>query len=473
MYARTHTLAARMWAALEGEPARLRRLRASGAGALPGCFAVSDFAAAAVASAALAADELRDLAAARPRAAPATVRVDRRLAAAWFSTTLRPLGWQPPPLRDALTGDWRCRDAWVRVHANAPHHRAAACRVLGLRAHADAAHMAAAVSGWDATLLEQEIVTAGGCAAEMRSAAAWREHPQGAALSEQALVESQRLPAPRRAWQPDPGRLLRGLRVLDLTRVLAGPVATRMLAGLGATVLRIDAPAWDEPGVVPEVTRGKLCARLDLKTPRGRERLVELLADADVLVHGLRPGALAGLGLDPQAVDAIRPGLVDVSLDAYGWRGPWATRRGFDSLVQMSCGIAHAGMLATGAQRPRPLPVQALDHATGYLMAAAVLRALAVRLHTGLATRARLSLAASAQLLLEHGGCDAQAPHAELAEEDWLARPEITPWGAARRLRAPWRIGGVATRWDLPAAALGSSPARWPSPAASPAPAGD
>ena len=459
MYARTHAMAARMWAALDGDPARLRRLRVSGAGALPGCFAVSDFAAAAIASAALAADELRDRATARPRA---TVRVDRRLAAAWFFTTLQPLGWQPPPLRDALTGDWRCRDGWLRVHANAPHHRAAACRVLGLPAEADSAMVAAAVAAWDGTKLEQEIVAAGGCAAEMRSIDAWREHPQGIALRTQALVDSERTPAPPPTWQPGTQRLLEGLRVLDITRVLAGPVATRTLAGFGATVLRIDAPWWDEPGVIPDVTRGKLCARLDLKTPSGLKRLVELLSEADVLVHGLRPGAMAGLGLGAEARARIRPGLIDVSLDAYGWRGPWAKRRGFDSLVQMSCGIADAGMRAAGAQRPRPLPVQALDHATGYIIAAAVLRGLSVRLESGVATRARLSLAGSAQLLLEHASCAAQPAHAPLTESDWLARPETTPWGMARRLRAPWRITGTLTRWDIPAAALGSSLPRWP-----------
>ena len=462
MYAPTHALAARMWAALGGDASLLRRLRVGGAGALPGCFAVSDFAAAAVASAALAAEELHDRIAARPDPARGTVRVDRRLCAAWFSTTLVGLGWQPPPLRDALTADWRCRDGWVRVHANAPHHRAAACRVLGLRDAAGGTQVADAIAGWSGDALEQQIVEAGGCAARMRCAHAWSVHPQGAALRAQALVEFDHAPAPSGTWQPDAKRLLRGLRVLDLTRVLAGPVATRMLAGLGATVLRIDSPHWDEPAVVPEVTRGKRCARLDLKTAQGRQRLLDLLGEADVLVHGLRPGALEGLGLGAQARASARPGLIDVSLDAYGWHGPWATRRGFDSLVQMSCGIADAGMRAAGAQRPEPLPVQALDHATGYLMAAAVLRGLVARLESGVASSARLSLAGTAQLLLECATDAPQPPHAALDDADWLARPEATPWGMARRLRAPWSIRGVSTRWELPAAALGSSPARWP-----------
>lgn len=163
----------------------------------------------------------------------------------------------------------------------------------------------------------------------------------------------------------DARRPLAGIKVLDFTRVLAGPVATRFLAGLGADVLRIDPPEWDEPGVVPDVILGKRCARLDLHTAEDRRVFEALLARADIVVHGYRPGAMARLGYDEGERRTINPGLVDVSLCAYGWTGPWAGRRGFDSLVQMSIGIAEAGMRWQQAERPVPLPVQALDHATG------------------------------------------------------------------------------------------------------------
>ena len=455
-------LAAAMWAGLDGDPGRLRRLRLHGDGALESVFAVSDFAAAAVGVAALAADELAALAPAPTGAGETRVEVDRRLAAMSFGSTLRPIGWQPPPLRDALTGDYAARDGWIRLHANARPHRDAAYRVLGLPADAGAAQAAPRVAQWRADALEQAVVDAGGCAASMRAMQAWREHPQGAALQRQPLVLRETSPAPPARWSPSPGRPLRGLRVLDLTRVLAGPVATRMLAALGATVLRIDAPDWDEPGVVPEVSVGKLCARLDLKTPHGLQDFIELLAHADVFVHGLRPGALDALGLDAAARARIRPGLVDVSLDAWGWDGPWARRRGFDSLVQMSCAIAEAGMRWRGAARPVPLPVQALDHATGYLMAAAALRALCLRVRGDGATRARLSLARSAWLLLGEPQPAQVSPHAAPCDEDLAEGVEHTAWGPARRLRMPWRIPGIESRWELPAAALGSSPARWP-----------
>ena len=259
------------------------------------------------------------------------------------------------------------------------------------------------VQTYSATELETAVVVAGGAAAAMRSIEEWEAHPQGRAVASEPLVawsvasdasatqERPTIDRPRRE------RPLAGVRVLDLTRVLAGPVATRFLAGLGADVLRIDPPTWDEPGVVPDVTLGKRCARLDLRRPADVDQFVTLLASADVLVHGYRPGALAGLGFDHARLHAVRPGLVDVALDAYGWSGPWAGRRGFDSLVQMSSGIADAGRRVAGAERPTPLPVQALDHATGYLMAAAALRGLTVRRRDMTGSSARVSLARTAR----------------------------------------------------------------------------
>jgi len=198
------------------------------------------------------------------------VSVDRRLASFWFSSSIRPTGWQVPPLWDPVAGDYASADGWIRLHTNAPHHRAAAERVLG---HvADRAGMASKVVAWNAAELEQAIVDAGGCAAQMRSWQAWQQHPQGLAVNAEHLVQRQTFePAANRPWRGSAARPLAGLKVLDLTRVLAGPVASRFLAGLGADVLRIDSPTWNEPGVVPEMTLGKRCARLDLKTAADRQ----------------------------------------------------------------------------------------------------------------------------------------------------------------------------------------------------------
>jgi crotonobetainyl-CoA:carnitine CoA-transferase CaiB-like acyl-CoA transferase len=186
------------------------------------------------------------------------------------------------------------------------------------------------------------------------------------------------------------------MRRQGLTRVLAGPVTTRFLALFGANVLRIDPPGWDEPGVVPEVTLGKRCAGLDLRYADDRGRFADLLGTVDILVHGYRPGALENLGFAPDQRSRLNPGLIDICLDAYRWTGPWAGRRGFDSLVPMSAGIAEAGMRKEGVERPFPLPVQALDQATGYLMAAASARAPVIRRTLDTPLSARVSLARTA-----------------------------------------------------------------------------
>jgi crotonobetainyl-CoA:carnitine CoA-transferase CaiB-like acyl-CoA transferase len=258
-----------------------------------------------------------------------------------------------------------------------------------------------------------------------------------------------------------PDRPLQGIRVLDLTRVLAGPIATRFLAGFGADVLRIDPPTWDEPGVIPDVTPGKRCARLDLRGSSDRAVFLDLLRGADVLVHGYRSDALDHLGLDTRTRREIRPGLVDVSLNAYGWSGPWQNRRGFDSLVQMSAGIADAGMRTLGKDRPTPLPVQALDHATGYLMAALVVRGLTQRIATGQGFEGRTSLARTAQLLVSGPAGRVTGDLGRAEEKDWSEPIEATEFGPARRLRSPLTIGDASMRWDRPAAKLGSSAPTW------------
>lgn len=360
-----------------------------------------------------------------------------------------------------MTGDYATKDGWMRLHANAPHHRAAAQHVLGCSV--DKAAVSRAIFAWCKSDLENAIVAAGGCAAEMRSIEEWNGHPQGLAVASEPLLHISRTPerAARELRLGPPDRPLTGIRVLDLTRVLAGPVATRFFAGYGADVLRIDPPGWQEPGVVPEVTLGKRCARLDLKSRSDRSSFESLLAQADVLVHGYRPDALAHLGYHDEIRRRIAPGLVDVSLDAYGWSGPWRERRGFDSLVQMSCGIADVGMRRTGADRPVPLPVQALDHATGYLLAAAALRGLAERQHTRRGCQFRLSLARTAQALIDWGTHETEIPLSPESGIDLAPWMEETPWGPAQRLRAPISIAGTALTWELPAAALGTAAAHF------------
>ncbi|MBE9635812.1 CoA transferase [Salipiger mangrovisoli] len=416
---------------------------------LPSCFRVTELAAAATKAAAL---EMGALLGARQ------LRVDRRLAALWFDRTLRPQGWELPSAWDPIAGDYATADGWIRLHTNAPHHRAAALSVLGCAAEKPA--VAAEVARWRKGALEEAVVAAGGAAAAMHGLKDWAAHPQGRAVAAEPLI----------AWQETgsrPGPVpVRGLRVLDLTRVLAGPVATRFLAGFGAEVLRIDPPFWGEPGVEPEVTLGKRRAGLDLTKPADRQSFTALLKGADVLVHGYRPGALEGLGFGAEARQRMAPGLIDVSLNAYGWTGPWSGRRGFDSLVQMSCGIADEGMRRSAAARPVPLPLQALDHATGCLMAAAVLRALRQQQRDGRILSARLSLARTAALLVAAGARQMTGAPIAASEADLAAETEQTGWGPARRLRFPVTLDGQPPRWTHPAGPLRIDAPRWPEGAA-------
>ncbi len=421
-----------------------------GSGAWRSRFAVTEFACQSMGAVGSAMADLSEALNLGPRP---DVVVDRRLASLWFTWSIHPQGWELPPSWDAIAGDYQGRDGWIKLHTNAPHHRVAALAVLECEAEREI--VAQAVRGWDIDALEDAIVAQGGAAAAMRSRAAWLAHPQGAAVSGEPLVAWDHKAGQVRAWQARPDRPLAGLRVLDLTRVLAGPVATRTLAGFGADVLRVDPASWSEPGVVPDVTLGKRCCHLDLKTQQGQDQLRALMAQADVLVHGYRPGALDAM------IGTHRPqGLVEVSLDAYGWTGPWAGRRGFDSLVQMSCGIADAGMAWAGADKPHPLPVQALDHATGYFMAAAVLSALTRAIQGKGSSRARLSLARTAEVLAKLEPVLAEpitgSEPADLG--DWV---EQTVWGPAKRVKPALRISGMPMSWDRPAGALGAAPARW------------
>ncbi|MCC3297786.1 CoA transferase [Arthrobacter caoxuetaonis] len=430
------------------------------------CYPVRSFAAASVAAAGSAVAEL----ASRISGLPVYAEALPDLSRAWFGGSFRPAGWEVPPPWDPLSRDYPCTDGWVRLHTNAPHHRRAALAVLGLPADAGPETAAVAVSAWKGGELEEAVVEAGGCAARLRTVEQWQAHPQGQAVRAEPLIGWTR----RAAQLPvettgSPERPLDGVRVLDLTRVIAGPVATRFLAGFGARVLRVDPPGWQEPALEAEMTVGKSCTRLDLRTPGGAAKVRELISAADLVVHGYRPGALTGLGLDEHRLQQLCPGVVTVAVNAWGWTGPWRGRRGFDSLVQTASGIADAGMAWSAAGAPRPLPVQALDHATGYLAAAAAVRAWSRRLD-GEVYAARLSLARTAAELQRAAEARRPVPPPwEFPKEPSApALPrtaEQTYWGPGERLAPPVVFSSVGPvpvmKWELPAAPLGSAPAAW------------
>ncbi|KIC43637.1 CAIB/BAIF family CoA transferase [Ruegeria sp. ANG-S4] len=432
-----------------------------GTGDRPSAFAVSELAT--LSFAAVGQELARLIAALDLSNEPQDVVVDHRLASLWYGFSFKPDGWDMPNLWDAIAGDYRASDGWIRLHTNLPHHRAAALKVLGTHAERDA--VARAVRDWPIAELEAAIVAEGGVSAAMRSRTEWQDHPQGRAVARDPLIDwqSPRSVSLRDRPQATAQRPLAGLRVLDLTRVLAGPVSTRTLAGFGAEVLRVDPLQWDEPGVIPDVSLGKTCAYLDLKSEAGFDQLQNMLAQADVFIHGYRPGALDALGLTKTKRDEIAPQRIEVTLDAYGWQGPWATRRGFDSLVQMSAGIAHAGMEWAKADKPTPLPVQALDHATGYLMAAAALSALTEAALGNTVMTAHLSLARTAELLASLAKTSDLGDITAANRDDYSAASEASGWGPGHRLKPALQVGQSDMRWSLPASKLGTSAPNWPS----------
>jgi hypothetical protein len=417
---------------------------------------VEDAAVACVGAALLAAAAL-----ARPRNAPEPdLAVDRaHVAAAVRSEALFRLGGRAAGVGFApLSRFWRTAGGWVRTHANYPWHRAALLGVLGVPD--DPGAVAAALAGRDARDVEEEVFAAGGVAAAVRSLDEWRRHPQGLALAAEPLVARRALgdAAPRRRGAPD--LPLAGVRVLDLTRVIAGPVCTRFLAALGADVLRIDPPRHpDMPPGTADTLLGKRSAIVDLASPDGLDTLHGLLAGADVLVQGYRPGSLVRFGLGFELVAERHPGLVVVFLDAWGHGGPWSGRRGFDSIVQAASGIA-MGDSPDGA-RPGALPCQLLDHGTGYLAAAAALDGLRRQAELGGTHGRWLSLARTAWWLVTAPPPADPAPvPAEPEEPSWMVRLSSAQ-GPVTAVAPPGTIAGRALRWPARLTDYGSDPPRW------------
>lgn len=416
-----------------GAPVEVR-----GGAALPGAFRVAD---AAVASVGVALG-----AGARWLGARSGTFDASAAAAAFLAERHLLVDGRAPQIWDPLAGDHRTADGWVRLHTNYAAHRAAALRALDLPGSTGREQVAAAVAGRTAVDVESGVVAQGGAAAALRTRAEWLSHGQSSAVSARPLVAVE-VTGGARHPAPDAARP----RVLDLTRVIAGPTATKVLAAFGADVLRLDPPGFEElPALVAETTAGKRCARLDARADPAC--FAELVAAADVLVCGLRPGALSRLGWPPERLVAVNPSLVVAELSAYGDTGPWAGRRGFDSLVQTVNGMAAEGMQRAGADHPVPLPAQALDHASGWLLAGGVLQALALRREDGLGRRVGVVLARTGEWIESLGrqtGDD--APPDVVTEEV----PSLV--GVVTRVVCPGEIDGRPLSWAGPPSPLGSA----------------
>ncbi|WLW56079.1 CoA transferase [Streptomyces sp. YU58] len=448
------------WSAVGGDPALVSRMSTVvREGALRGRLPVRALARACVGACALAAAELGARRAGLPEV-PAVRVDDGAVATAFLSERHLSVDGRAPVAFAPLSRFWRTADGWVRTHANYPHHRARLLDVLGVPP--DVAAVEAALAERPALEVEEAVYAAGGLAVALRTPEEWAAHEQAAAVAGRPLVERERLDsAPARVLAPlDPAGApllpAAGLRVLDLTRVIAGPVATRTLALLGADVLRVDAPQLPElPDQHADTGFGKRSTTLDLTTDR--RTFKDLLAAADVVVTGYRPGALDRFGLSARALAERRPGLVVAQLSAWGAYGPWAGRRGFDSLVQVATGIA---AVEGSRERPGALPAQALDHGTGYLLAAAVLRALTEQSYDGGSRVVRLALARTARWLTDGAGTgDADGALYEGAEP-WLAGRD-SPLGRLRYARSPVSFAGGPVDWARPPGPWGADEGRW------------
>ena len=385
------------------------------------------------------------------------IRVNARAAAISLRSAryLKINGKSLPSPWDPLSGFYPVRDGWVSIHCNFPNHRDAAMRVLDTPAERERAE--AASRWWHGMALEDAVHAAGGCAGYVRSEEQWHRHPQAAAIASQPLVEIARVgdapPEPRRAARP-----LGGVRVLDLTRVLAGPTCGKSLAEHGADVLKISAAHLPNSGLVELDTGiGKRSARLDLRSEP--EVLRKLVREADVFIQSYRPGTLAARGFSPEAVAALRPGIVYASLSAWGDTGPWRERRGFDSIVQAVSGM-------TEGAKPRLLPVSAIDYVSGYLMAFGVCVALARRASIGGSWLVRVALARVGKWIVDRGtvenyvGVTDDLPETELAP---LLGEMDAPDGRIRYLKPVLQLSATPPYFDQPPVPLGYHPPAWTS----------
>jgi crotonobetainyl-CoA:carnitine CoA-transferase CaiB-like acyl-CoA transferase len=369
-----------------------------------------------------------------------------------------------PHSRDPITRFYQCGDGrWIYLHNNFPQLRERNLRVAGAAHEVPAIERA--VAQWKGAELEEAIFGAGGCCGLVRSDDEWLAHPQGATVAAQPVLEIYRIGDAPPQPLPAGDRPLAGIRALDLTRVIAGPYCARVLAEHGAQVMKIARRDLPNSGPLDiETGAGKLSAFLDLREPAGAERMRALVREGDIFVNAYRPGALAAHGFGPEALAALRPGIVYVTLSAWGHQGPWAARRGFDTVVQAVNGMA-ARSAVDG--RPAQLPVAAIDYISGNVMAFGAMVALARRATEGGSWAVRVSLAAIGHWIGSGGLVDpavfgrapAELPQAAL---DGLLRRVEASMGTVHYV--PWvgRMAETPSGTLLPPLPLGSSEPRWP-----------
>jgi crotonobetainyl-CoA:carnitine CoA-transferase CaiB-like acyl-CoA transferase len=452
-----------VWKSAGGDIAALDAVTLSGnEPQLPSSFRVAAAAQVSIAASGLAAAEIWKMRSGQAQ----EVGVDMRHAVVECRSEryLRVAGKPPPPAWDAIAGVYKTGDGrFVRLHTNFPHHRAAVCKVLGCKAERD--DVQAALMQWQAEAFETAAYGEGGVVAMMRSQDEWSATPHAKALAQLPLITIEKIgEAAPKPW-PQGDRPLAGIRVLDLSRVIAGPVAGRTLAAHGADVMLISGPDLPAiPWLSIDNGRGKLSSFVELKSDAGRATMHELLREADILSQGYRPRALAALGFAPEDAARINPGIVYVTLSAYGHAGPWAERRGFDSLVQTATGFNHAEGVAAGVDGPKELPAQMLDHATGFFMAFGAMMAKARQAREGGSWHVRVSLAQTGRWLWNLGRVadGLQTPDISGVEAEPFLDDLESGFGALHAVKPSAVLSKTPAFWARPSMPLGSHQPRWP-----------
>jgi len=454
-------------AGLDPERARTVEITGGSDPILPTSFKIGETAAASLAAIGLAVSDLWELRTGRKQAAAVDTR--RATASLRSGHYLKMEKAEVSHERNPVMGMYPAKNGrWSYIHANFPNHRAAALKVLGCAE--DKAAVRAAVAQWDALELEEAIIAAKGAGGMVRTMAEWAQHPQAQALAALPVFEIVRIGDAPAEKLPAGDRPLSGVRVLDLTRVLAGPSSARTLAEHGADVLKITAAHLPNLGYQEfDTGHGKLSAQLDLRDPAQLATLKDLARETDVFIQGYRPGTLSDRGLSPEALAKARPGLVYVSLCAFSHAGPWASRRGFDTVVQNVSGITwRQGELFPGAEPgPQFYPVSAIDYLTGYLMAFGALVALKRRATEGGSWLVRCSLAQTGRWLVGRG----EVPEARLhdipkeftqPELDKWSIESVTPAGRLRHLAPTLQLSETQPYWARPTVPLGYHQPVWP-----------
>ncbi len=457
-----HAELSKLFDAVDLDPAVLKLTELTGQDPVfPSAFAVGTAAQVSMAAAAAMAAHLGQL-----RGLPEqSVRINMRDAAIECTGYFTLDGKESPKFAE-LSGLYPCKDGWLRLHANFDHHRDAALQTLGITSAEGITRstVESKTINWLKQTLEDSILNNAGACAAVRTFDEWDAMPQATAIAELPLVSITKIAdAPCRVPSPlqASAQMLSGIRILDLTRILAGPVCGRTLAAYGADVMLINSPALPNIDSIVETSRGKLSAHIDLHQSADKSALLNLVKESDVYMQGYRPGALAAHGLTAESLAEINPGIICTSLSAYSHCGPWRDRRGYDSLVQSACGFNLAEADASGAALPQALPMQILDYASGFLMAFGTQAALHKQWTEGGSWHVQVSLARTG-LWLRSMGQNKDWLHCRTPDSSEALQSYDCGYGKLQALPHAPLFSHSKTGWNRPSVAPGTHRPQWP-----------